>query len=55
MATLYSFNDSDLLSHPDKLLIEHLADVAKISTRILKGKSFNFSLKFKNQEVDITD
>ncbi len=55
MATSYSFNDSDLLSHPDKLLIEHLSDVAKISTQILKGKSFNFSLKFKNQKLEITN
>lgn len=43
-----------LISHPDKLLITHLSEVAKISTSVIKGKSFNFSLNFNDEKVDIT-
>ena len=46
--------NDELISHPDKLLITHLSEVAKISTSVIKGKSFNFSLNFKGEIIDIT-
>lgn len=33
-----------LLSHPDKLLIDHLREVANIAIRMIKGKGFRFVL-----------
>lgn len=45
---------NELISHPEKLLITHLSEVAKIATRVIKGKSFNFSLNFNDEKVDIT-
>ena len=45
---------NELISHPDKLLITHLSEVAKISTEAIKGKSLNFSLNFDGEKVNIT-
>ena len=42
-----------LKSHPDKLLIDHLSEVAKILKSVIEGKSFNFSLQFKGKELDL--
>ena len=42
-----------LLSHPDKKLIDHLSEVAKIATQSIKGKSFDFSLDFRNSKIDV--
>ena len=33
-----------LLSHPDKLLIDHLCEVATIATRVVSGKGYRFVL-----------
>jgi len=44
----------ELISHPDKLLITHLSEVANIAVKVIKGKSFNFSLDFNDEKVDIT-
>ena len=45
---------NELISHPDKLLITHLSEVANIAVKTIKGKSFNFSLNFNDDEVNIT-
>ena len=45
---------NQLISHPDKLLIKHLSEVAKIASNILKGKSLNFSINFYDKTVDLT-
>ena len=46
---------NELISHPEKLLITHLSEVAKIATNVLRGKKFDFSLEFNNIIVDISD
>lgn len=45
---------TELISHPDKLLVTHLSEVAKIATNVLRGKSFNFSLNFNDEIIDVT-
>jgi len=42
-----------LKSHPDKLLIEHLSEVANIVKNTIEGKSFRFSLQFENKNEEI--
>ena len=42
-----------LKSHPDKLLIEHLSEVANIVKNTIEGKSFRFSLQFEDKNEDI--
>lgn len=44
-----------LLSHPDKKLIIHLSETARIANQTIHGKSFNFSLEFGNEQIDITN
>jgi len=44
-----------LLSHPDKELITHLSEVAKIAVNTVKGKTFDFSLDFENEHFDISN
>jgi len=44
-----------LLSHPDKKLITHLSETARIADQTIQGKSFNFSLEFGNEQIDITN
>ena len=36
---------AELLSHPDKLLIDHLREVATIATRVVSGKGYRFVLE----------
>ncbi|MFH0947682.1 MAG: CRISPR-associated endonuclease Cas3'', partial [Elusimicrobiota bacterium] len=45
----------ELLSHPDKSLIEHLTEVAKIAMNTINRKSFNFSIDFKNEGINISE
>lgn len=45
---------TELISHPDKLLVTHLSEVAKIATNVLRGKSFNFFLNFNDEIIDVT-
>ncbi len=45
---------NELISHPDKLLITHLSEVANIAVKTIEGKSFNFSLNINNENIDIT-
>ncbi|MBN2664460.1 MAG: CRISPR-associated helicase Cas3' [Bacteroidales bacterium] len=47
--------NNQLLSHPDKPLIVHLSEVAKIATETVKGKSLNFSLDFNDEIIDISE
>jgi len=42
-----------LISHPDKPLIKHLSEVAKIASNILKGKRLNFSINFYEKTIDL--
>jgi CRISPR-associated endonuclease/helicase Cas3 len=42
-----------LKSHPEKLLIEHLSEVANIVKKSIEGKSFCFSLQFENKNENI--
>ena len=44
-----------LLSHPDKSLWIHLSEVSKIAVKIVKSKSFDFSLDFENEHIDISN
>lgn len=40
-----------LLSHPNKLLIDHLREVASIATATVEGKGYNFSI---SNDIEIT-
>ncbi len=42
-----------LISHPDKPLIKHLSEVAKIASIILKVKKLNFSINFYDKTIDL--
>jgi len=44
-----------LFSHPEKLLIEHLSEVARISTESIKEKNLNFSINYSGQIIDISE
>ncbi len=44
----------ELISHPDKLLITHLSEVANIAVKTIKRKSLNFSLNFNDEIIEIT-
>lgn len=43
-----------LLSHPDKLLIEHLSETANIALNSVQGKNFDFSLYIAGREYPLT-
>ncbi|GAB4290152.1 MAG: CRISPR-associated helicase/endonuclease Cas3 [Marinilabiliales bacterium] len=44
-----------LLSHPDKKLIDHLSETAKIALKTVKHKTYNFSFDFENEKVNLTE
>ncbi|MCK4664335.1 MAG: CRISPR-associated helicase Cas3' [Bacteroidales bacterium] len=46
--------NDEFISHPNKLLITHLSEVAKISVSVINGKTFSFSLNFNGENIDIT-
>lgn len=43
----------ELLSHPDKLLIDHLSEVSNIAVKNVKRKEYGFSFLFKNTDDGI--
>lgn len=43
------------LSHPDKLLMEHLTEVANVAVDSINRKQLNFVLNFEGKESDVTD
>lgn len=45
----------ELLSHPDKGLLSHLSEVAKVAVKTVTGKSFDFSLSFEDEQIDISN
>lgn len=44
-----------LLSHPDKELLTHLSEVAKVAVKTVTDKSFDLSLSFEDEQVDISN
>jgi CRISPR-associated endonuclease/helicase Cas3 len=46
--------NSTLLSHPKTLLIDHLSQVASIAVENIQGRSFDFSLEFNDEKVNLT-
>ncbi len=44
----------ELLSHPKKLLTDHLTGVAKRAMEIYRGKNINFSLDFDGENIDVS-
>lgn len=42
-----------LKSHPDKLLIDHLSEVAVISKSLIEGKNFCISFQFEDKKTNI--
>ncbi len=45
----------ELLSHPDKLLINHLQEVAKVAVGSIKRKRLNLLVDFDGKEIDISE
>lgn len=45
----------ELLSHPDKLLITHLQEVAKVAVESIKRKRLNLLIDFDGKEIDISE
>ncbi len=41
----------ELLSHPDKLLVDHLSETAKTALKTFQRKSYNFSFEIENEIV----
>ena len=45
----------ELLSHPEKLLINHLQEVAKVAVESVKRKRLNLSFDFDGNKTDVTE
>jgi len=45
----------ELLSHPDKLLINHLQEVAKVAVESIKRKRLNLSFDFDGKKTDVSE
>jgi len=45
----------ELLSHPDKLLINHLQEVAKVAVESIKHKRLNLSFDFDGKKTDVSE